>query len=234
MTSPLWDLRLGRWQDVLADVGEVDAVITDPPFSERTASGYRSSNRSNNGTEGICYGHIDQAWVDDFVDRWAPAARWWFVAFSDHIGQEWYAKALARAGLYVFAPVAWVKTDSPPRFQGDGPASQIEYLTVARPRHNMPKSRIGSRPGFYLAKTQRDNIRIGGKPAAAMRAIVGDYTRPGDLVCDPCAGGGTTLLAASELGRRSIGAEMDPDTYAKALARLSAGHTPDLFASLGE
>lgn len=29
------DLRLGRYQDVLADV-ECDAVIADPPYSERT------------------------------------------------------------------------------------------------------------------------------------------------------------------------------------------------------
>ena len=28
------DLRCGRWQDVLADVGEVDAVICDPPYAE--------------------------------------------------------------------------------------------------------------------------------------------------------------------------------------------------------
>jgi len=30
------DLRLGRYQDALADVPEVDAVIVDAPYSART------------------------------------------------------------------------------------------------------------------------------------------------------------------------------------------------------
>jgi 23S rRNA G2445 N2-methylase RlmL len=34
------DLRCGDWRDVLADVGEVDAVITDPPYGARTHDGH--------------------------------------------------------------------------------------------------------------------------------------------------------------------------------------------------
>ena len=49
--------------------------------------------------------------------------------------------------------------------------------------------------------------------------------------CDPCAGGGTTLLAAAIEGRRAIGAELDPDTYAKAVERLSRGYTPAMLAA---
>lgn len=67
---------------------------------------------------------------------------------------------------------------------------------------------------------------MGGKPLWLMRAIVGDYTNPGDVVVDPCAGGGTTLIAAAELGCTAIGAELDPETYAKAQARIAKGYTP--------
>jgi len=61
---------------------------------------------------------------------------------------------------------------------------------------------------------------MGGKPEWLMRAIVRDYTRPGDLVCDPCAGGATTLIAAALEGRRAIGAECDPKTYELACKRI--------------
>jgi site-specific DNA-methyltransferase (adenine-specific) len=65
---------------------------------------------------------------------------------------------------------------------------------------------------------------VGGKTLGLMRSIVRDYTRPGDLVCDPCAGGGTTLLAARMDGRRSIGAEMMPEHCDIARRRLA--HLP--------
>jgi site-specific DNA-methyltransferase (adenine-specific) len=69
---------------------------------------------------------------------------------------------------------------------------------------------------------------VGGKPLWAMRALVRDYSRPGDIVCDPTAGGGTTLLAAAIEGRRAVGAEMNEDNYRKAKRRLEAGYTPTL------
>jgi DNA modification methylase len=61
---------------------------------------------------------------------------------------------------------------------------------------------------------------IGGKPLSIMLEIVRDYSRAGDTVCDPTSGGATTLIAAHTLGRRAIGAEMDPVTAAKAQARI--------------
>jgi DNA modification methylase len=56
-----------------------------------------------------------------------------------------------------------------------------------------------------------------------MRSIVRDYSRPGDLICDPCAGGATTLIAAQLEGRDSIGSEMDPQTHARAMRRIQYG-----------
>jgi DNA modification methylase len=58
-----------------------------------------------------------------------------------------------------------------------------------------------------------------------MRAIVRDYSRPGDLVCDPCAGGATTLIAAATERREAVGAEVDDANYALGRARIDAGYT---------
>lgn len=55
-----------------------------------------------------------------------------------------------------------------------------------------------------------------GKPDWLMRALVRDYSRPGDLICDPLAGFGSTLIAARDEGRRSIGAEIDHATWSVA------------------
>jgi len=44
---------------------------------------------------------------------------------------------------------------------------------------------------------------------------------PGSVVADPCAGSGTTLLAARNLGMRAIGVEVDGEYASKAAAHLA-------------
>lgn len=70
---------------------------------------------------------------------------------------------------------------------------------------------------------------MGAKPIGLMRAIVRDYSRPGDLICDPFCGSGTTAIAALSEGRRFVGSEQKPEHHAIAVARLARGYTPDLF-----
>lgn len=250
------DLRCGRWEDVLTDVGEVDAVITDPPYSVRQHNGYRSqemmtekrweSRRSREDAQiatplkyggsiavaAVPYAPIDQAYADTFAASWAPRCRSWFVIFGDHTSFAWWEAALGGVGWYTFAPVGWVRTGGTPRFQGDGPACSIEWMLVARPRK---KCSIGSLPGHYVHDVMKGNehgkFLTGQKPVDLMRAIVRDYTSPGDLIVDPHGGSATTLIAAAMEGRRAIGSEMDPATYEKARARLARGHTVDLFAA---
>jgi site-specific DNA-methyltransferase (adenine-specific) len=243
------ELRCGAYQDVLADVERVDAVITDPPYSERTHAGERGS-RLGAGQEAdynaaagvrcprnaIAYAGIDAAWCVEFAESWHARTRFWAVVFGDDVACSWHKAAWVECGWVDFAPVIWRRLNPPPRFSGDGPTSSCEHITVARPRGHLPPERRGSRPGDYSALTmvgrgQGASGLVGSKDPDAMRAIVRDYSRPGDLVCDPCAGGGTTLLAAAMEGRRAVGAELDPATFEKAVKRLSRGYTPPLIVS---
>ena len=54
------------------------------------------------------------------------------------------------------------------------------------------------------------------------RYYVERLTSPGDLVCDPFLGGGTTGVAAVQLGRRFVGIEIDGEAHATATARVRA------------
>lgn len=233
------DLRMGRWEDVLADVGEVDAVVTDPPYSARVHEGHDDGanmanlagqrwSRTDGGTDlrrprrALNYAGWTSEDVDAFVDEWAPRNRGWFVCLSDSELCGAYRAAFERHGLCGFQPIPLLLPGMTVRLCGDGPSSWAVYANVARPK---TLSKWGTLPGGYHGPPEK-TVAIGGKPLWAMRALVRDYTRPGDIVCDPCAGGGTTLLAAAIEGRRSIGAECDPETYAKAQRRLQAGYTP--------
>ncbi|WP_018156126.1 TRM11 family SAM-dependent methyltransferase [Demetria terragena] len=50
--------------------------------------------------------------------------------------------------------------------------------------------------------------------SAVARAVIEDLTHPGDRVLDPFVGFGTTLRAATELGRVSVGVELLPERCA--------------------
>lgn len=234
-----YDLRLGRYQDVLADV-EVDAVIADPPFGQRTHAAWRSTDSISTELKrgAITYTSWSSEDVADFVAHWAPRCRGWIVAMTSHDLAPYYEAAYVDAGLYAFAPIPCVTWGGSIRLSGDGPSSWTVWLMVARPK-TRDMQRWGTLPGAYVNRGNGVGIdsdndssgRIGGrgKPLDLMRAIVNDYSRPGDLVCDPTAGYGSTLAAALQRGRKAIGAEIDPEVYVEARKRLDLVHPVDLF-----
>ena len=245
-TSP-FDLRLGRWQDVLAGV-ECDSQVADPPYGERTHAGHNNGSMAAiNGFEApIDYTHWTPDHVHEFVRSWSPRTRGWMVNMTSHDLLPAWEAALEEAGRLAFAPLPYVDMGKGPRVLGDGPANWTVQIIVARPRskawlEDWRRDRAArklskSLPGAYL-RSPGDVVwtppggskRIGGKPLGVMRAIVRDYSRPGDLVCDPFAGHGTTLLAAAMEDRRAVGSEMDEEAHAAALERLGRGYTLDLF-----
>jgi len=226
VTGPGWELRLGDWREALADV-VADSVITDPPYSPRTHSGQRSSIDDGPALD---YSSITPADADALAARWSSAR--WLVVFGDHISAQWHEAAAQGVDRYTFPPVPWVKRDAAPRFMGDGPSPAHETITVSRVRARMPRAAYRYRPGFYdlPCRPGRAGGLVGAKPPDLMGALVRDYSEPGDLVVDPYTGSGSTMLAALRYGRRAIGAEVDPETFERAVQRLRSGVVPDLFS----
>lgn len=228
--EPTIELRLGDYRTALADVARVDAVITDPPYSERTHAGHDSGVRqANDGGER--YGHRTKRNAIDYA-AWSPgdmadfAARWhdragWIVALTDDVSIGTWRDAYESAGRIGFTAVPIVEVGSRVRISGDGPSSWSCYACVSRPKGKAWQS-WGTLPGAYVYYGHGDRVIVGGKRLDCMRAIIRDYSRPGDLICDPCAGGATTLIAAHMEGRSAIGAELDPKTYDLAKRRIDA------------
>lgn len=138
---------------------------------------------------------------------------------DDELMPEWKA-AYRNSGRYAFAPVPVIQPR--PRLLGDGPASWTVYLMVAR-RRTREFATWGCLPGMYLSRTVSVEGIAGVKPVALMRRIIEDYSRERDLICDPCCGAGSTLLAARQAGRQGVGAEVDAGRYEIARDRISCG-----------
>jgi len=58
------------------------------------------------------------------------------------------------------------------------------------------------------------------KPIVVLKRLIEIFTDPGDVVIDPCAGSGTTLRAAAELGRHSYGFEIERKFYNDAQEKM--------------
>ena len=63
-------------------------------------------------------------------------------------------------------------------------------------------------------------------PVALLDRIIRACSNRGDVVLDPFAGSGTTLVAAARLGRSWVGVELSKD-YARRAARRTADEVPD-------
>ncbi len=230
------------WQQLAKVVGQVDTLIVDAPYSERTHAGHdagtgkpdRDLMRSNGESYGaavrrtIDYAAWGPADVADFVEAWCRRTVGWFVTITDHVlSPTWFAE-FDRCGRYAFAPMPFVAPGSRVRLSGDGPSNWTTWIVVARPR-TKEAAKWGTLPGAYVlppGHSERMQV-VGGKPAWLMERLVSDYSRPGDLVADPCCGAGTTLTAAVRVGRRAVGGDMKRE-HAEMAARAvnSAIQTP--------
>lgn len=60
------------------------------------------------------------------------------------------------------------------------------------------------------------------KPIRLINELIELFTNKDDVIVDPFLGSGTTLIAADKLGRRCIGAELDPDYSAHIIKRYES------------
>lgn len=217
-------VRCGDYREIHADRKPLvsghtwlwDTIVTDPPFGKRTHDGARTcAEHDQHGV--VAYSHWTATQVKEFVAWAVPRTRRWVAAMTSHDLIPAWEAAYKASGFYHFAPVPIIIRGMGVRRQGDGSASWALYLMTARARNRDAMTNPASNgtalwralPGGYVWTPSP--IRRGqgyDKPVAGLREIVGDYSNPGDVVCDPLAGYGSTLVAAVQGGRKVIGSEM--------------------------
>ena len=63
-----------------------------------------------------------------------------------------------------------------------------------------------------------------------MKRLIELFTDPDDVVIDPCAGSGSTLIAAANLGRKAYGIEISKRFYVDAREAIKQNINVDMFA----
>ena len=84
-------------------------------------------------------------------------------------------------------------------------------------RDRLPKFNNNGKMIFNCIDWPRDNdsekIHPTQKPVELLKKLIEIFTDPGDVVIDPCAGSGSTLVAAERLGRKAFGFEIKKNFF---------------------
>jgi DNA modification methylase len=225
-------LYRGDCREVLPTLPKVDAVITDPPYSERCHASHDSGAadaRDAAKRKGLGYAALSVADVDALAMLYAEQCSGWIVWMTDSDLALAVRRALEQAGRYAFAPLPFYQPGRSVRLSGDGPNSWTDWIVCARTKAQL---KWGTLPGGYVAGPGwNDKARMGGKPTLLMDALVTDYSRPGQVVLDSHMGAGTTGVSCARLGRSFIGCEIDAEAFETACRRIEqAQQQAQLFA----
>lgn len=100
-------------------------------------------------------------------------------------------------------------------------------------RDKLPKFNNDGRMIFncfdWVADNVTTKIHPTQKPVPLLERLIEIFTDKGDVVIDPCAGSGSTLRAAANLGRRAYGFEIKKDFFKEANDKVLKVILPRLF-----
>lgn len=100
-------------------------------------------------------------------------------------------------------------------------------------RDKLPKFNNGGGMVFncfdWVRDTTTPKVHPTQKPVPLLEQLITIFTDPNDVVIDPCAGSGTTLLACANTGRRGYGFEIKKNFYKLANEKVLANYQPKLF-----
>lgn len=81
----------------------------------------------------------------------------------------------------------------------------------------------------WVKDTVTPKIHPTQKPVKTLENLIRIFTDEGDVVIDPCAGSGSTLLAAAKCNRRSYGFEIKKDFFKEANEKVLSSFQKNLF-----
>jgi site-specific DNA-methyltransferase (adenine-specific) len=207
----------------------VDCVITDPPYSERTHVMARSGDVHAPAGGRALSGHaakfspLDDQAIFDLFGELGRVSRRWVISNLDY-RHAFHLEQDPPVRLQMLRIGVWVKTNPMPIFSGDRPAQGWEAIAYLHRVGVKPTWNGGGKHGNHVGPKSQSGEHPTQKPLALVSEWVRRFTSPGDLVLDPFAGSGTTLRAAKDEGRRSIGVELE-ERYCEIAAKRLAQDT---------
>ena len=222
-----WRMKLGscldpKWGLITLADKSIDVTVTDPPYEaeahqlgrrqkgKHTVAG-REEFREVKSTP-LKFGAIAADERAEVARQIARVTKHRALVFCQAEAIDAWRKVFNAAGMPYRRAIPWVKPDAMPSLHGLWPGQAWEAIVLAQ-HVGADACPIGGKAVYF--RGHYECVRERGKqphettkPLELMRAIVEDFTRPGELVLDAFAGSGTTGVACRLHGRRFVGWEL--------------------------
>lgn len=200
----------------------IDMVVTDPPYptisggkNSALGYGYRASVLKEN--DGKIFKHNDVPIIDymrEFARLLKPASHCYVMI--NNLNLRELLNVGDEVGLSMHNLLVWDKrTATANRWY----MKNLEYTVFFYKKPAKTINNCGSKQLFNFLNP-RDKSHPTEKPVELMQHYIENSSNPGELILDPFAGHGASLVAAQRTGRRWMGMEIDPVYYYPAVGRL--------------
>lgn len=215
------------------EIPEVDAVITDPPYSSgglmrsdraaKPSKKYPSSQQSGKWAEFSHDGKDQRSWTS-WCAEWLkllPIRDGGYVLiFSDWRQLPAMSDAFQWSGLNWRGLISWDKGRGSRAPHKGYFRHQCEYLIWGTAGACKRRADAGPFDGAYkFPVLQKDKFHMTGKPTPLLVELV-RVTPAGGLILDPFMGSGTCGVAAMETGHRFVGIESVQSHFDMACERI--------------
>jgi site-specific DNA-methyltransferase (adenine-specific) len=225
-------LYLGDCRDILPTVQKADAVVTDPPYKltsgGNTPGGMKGGwldNYNNNG----CIVECDISWREIMQllhDACAEDADLYVMANDKNVCEAGVAAKEAKLGFHNL--LVWDKVGATANRWYMKNCEFVLYLWKGRAK------KIADAGSKQLIRCPQvdESPHPTEKPVSLMAHYIGNSSLRNQIILDPFMGSGTTGVAAVQMGRKFIGAELDAKYFDIACKRIEiAQKQGDLFIS---
>ena len=189
----------------------IDLVVTDPPYlcNYRDRTGRKIAN-DDNPEAVLC--------VFDALNR-VMKPNSYCVSFYGWTAIAAFAAAWKRAGFRTVGHIVWTKPYASRK--GFAQYKHESAFVLAKGKPRKPEAPISDVQEWRYTGNRSHPTE---KAVSVLSPLVRCYSKPGDLVLDPFAGVGSTLVAAALNGRNYLGVELEAKYCALANKRLNGVH----------
>ena len=195
----------------LAD-GSISLTLTDIPYDE--------VNRKSGGLRNLDKSHADIITfpLDDFIDEVVRVTSGSIYIFCGSVQVSHIRNRLIGHGLSVRHCI-WEKTNPSPMNGQHIWLSSIENCVFAKKSGAVFNEHCKS--AVWRCATERYKHHPTPKPVKLMERLIEASSNLGDIVLDPCMGGGSVGVAAKKCGRSFIGIEMNKEYHDLTVDRIN-------------